>query len=378
MTPGGARVLTVNTGSSSLKLALFDVGSDAPATRIASTSIDRIADHAAALQGALGQIRTALDAEPIDAVSHRIVQGGARYHEPQRITAEVIADLETLAPIDPEHTPQTLAAVAAMTAAFPSSLQVACFDSAFHRSLPRVAQMYALPQRFFAAGVRRYGFHGLSCQYVMGALRDLAPAADGGRVIIAHLGSGASVTAVLDGCSVETTMGLSPTGGIVMGTRTGDLDPGVLLYALQHGAADAHALSRLVNHDSGLLGVSETSQDMRDLLAHESADGRARDAVALFCYSVKKAIGSLVAVLGGLDTLVFTAGIGEHAPAIRQRICSGLKVFGIELDDMRNLQDASIISSPGSAATVRVIATDEDRVLARHARHLLADGDRHV
>ena len=178
VTPGGARVLTVNTGSSSLKLALFDVGSNAPATRIASASIDRIADHAAALQGALGQIRTALDAERIDAVSHRIVQGGARYHEPQRITAEVIADLETLAPIDPEHTPQTLAAVAAMTAAFPSSLQVACFDTAFHRSLPRVAQMYALPQRFWDAGVRRYGFHGLSCRVHHAArCADVAPAA---------------------------------------------------------------------------------------------------------------------------------------------------------------------------------------------------------
>jgi acetate kinase len=197
-------------------------------------------------------------------------------------------------------------------------------------------------------------------------------------VIIAHLGSGASLTAVRDGESVETTMGFSPTGGVVMGTRTGDLDPGVVLYALRHDGADADALSRLVNRDAGLLAVSETSQDMRDLLARESADSRARDAVTLFCYTVKKAIGSLVAVLGGLDTLVFTAGIGEHAPPIRQRICTGLEIFGIELDQVRNLQGDAVISAQHSAVTVRVVATDEDRMLARHARTLLAGGDRHV
>ena len=375
VTPG-ARVLTVNAGSSSIKLALFAVASDE--TRLASASVDRVADHAAALRDAVTRIRGATDTAPLDAIAHRVVHGGDRYRDPQRITGDVIAELQRLAPLDPEHTPQTLAAIDLMTTSFPGTPQIACFDTAFHRAMPPVAQRYALPRRLRDAGIRRYGFHGLSCEFIMDALRRLAPPAGGGRVIVAHLGSGASLTAVQDGQSVETTMGFSPTGGVVMSTRSGDLDPGVLLYALQHDGADAAAISRLVNRDAGLLAVSETSQDMRDLLARESADSRAHDAVTLFCYTVKKAIGSLVAVLGGLDTLVFTAGIGEHAPSIRQRICSGLHVFGIELDDARNLQDAAVISLPRGAVTVRVVATDEDRMLARHARNLLADGDRHV
>jgi acetate kinase len=372
----GARVLTVNAGSSSIKLALFAAASEE--TRLAYASVERIADHATALREALAPIRTAIDAAPLDAIAHRIVHGGDRYRDPQPITSDVIAALQQLAPLDPEHMPQTLTAIDLMAMAFPDTPQIACFDTAFHRSLPPVAQMYALPRRFRDAGVRRYGFHGLSCEYIMDALRRLGLPAESGRVIIAHLGSGASLTAVRDGESVETTMGFSPTGGVVMGTRTGDLDPGVVLYALRHDGADADALSRLVNRDAGLLAVSETSQDMRDLLARESADSRARDAVTLFCYTVKKAIGSLVAVLGGLDTLVFTAGIGEHAPPIRQRICTGLEIFGIELDQVRNLQGDAVISAQHSAVTVRVVATDEDRMLARHARTLLADGDRHV
>jgi acetate kinase len=372
----GARVLTVNAGSSSIKLALFAAASEE--TRLAYASVERIADHATALREALAPIRTAIDAAPLDAIAHRIVHGGDRYRDPQPITSDVIAALQQLAPLDPEHMPQTLTAIDLMAMAFPDTPQIACFDTAFHRSLPPVAQMYALPRRFRDAGVRRYGFHGLSCEYIMDALRRLGLPAESGRVIIAHLGSGASLTAVRDGESVETTMGFSPTGGVVMGTRTGDLDPGVVLYALRHDGADADALSRLVNRDAGLLAVSETSQDMRDLLARESADSRARDAVTLFCYTVKKAIGSLVAVLGGLDTLVFTAGIGEHAPPIRQRICTGLEIFGIELDQVRNLQDDAVISAQHSAVTVRVVATDEDRMLARHARTLLAGGDRHV
>jgi acetate kinase len=372
----GARVLTVNAGSSSIKLALFAAASEE--TRLAYASVERIADHATALREALAPIRTAIDAAPLDAIAHRIVHGGDRYRDPQPITSDVIAALQQLAPLDPEHMPQTLTAIDLMAMAFPDTPQIACFDTAFHRSLPPVAQMYALPRRFRDAGVRRYGFHGLSCEYIMDALRRLGLPAESGRVIIAHLGSGASLTAVRDGESVETTMGFSPTGGVVMGTRTGDLDPGVVLYALRHDGADADALSRLVNRDAGLLAVSETSQDMRDLLARESADSRARDAVTLFCYTVKKAIGSLVAVLGGLDTLVFTAGIGEHAPPIRQRICTGLEIFGIELDQVRNLQGDAVISAQHSAVTVRVVATDEDRMLARHARTLLAGGDRHV
>jgi acetate kinase len=376
LTREAVRVLTINAGSSSVKVALFAVA--AGETRLAFTAVERIADHAAALRTALVQVQGAIETAPLSAVAHRVVHGGARYRDPLRITGEVVRALRAMTGVDPDHVPQTLAALDVIAEQYPDVPQIACFDTAFHRSLPRVAQMYALPPRFWDAGVRRYGFHGLSCEYIVRALRDVDPAASSGRVIIAHLGSGASVTAVQQGRSVETTMGFSPTGGIMMGTRSGDLDPGVLLYALRDAQLGPDALSRLVNHEAGLLGVSETSQDMRDLLAREASDPRAADAIALFCYTVKKAIGSLAAVLGGVDTLVFTAGIGEHAAAIRQRICSGLHGFGIALDESRNRADAAIISADGGATTVRVIGTDEDRMLARNAADVLADGDRHV
>jgi len=370
------RVLTVNTGSSSVKLALYAAGADE--TRIASTQGDRIADHAAALRSALGRLRTDADAAPLDAVAHRIVHGGRSYHEPVRITADVQRELQDLTGVDPDHMPQALAAIALMSEIYPDVPQIACFDTAFHHAMPRVAQMYPLPRRFRDNGVRRYGFHGLSCEYIMRALAGIDSQAAAGRVVIAHLGSGASLTAVRNGRSIETTMGFSPTGGVVMGTRTGDIDPGVLVYASVAGRLDADGLNRLVNREAGLLGVSETSQDMRDLLAREPTDSRAADAVALFCYSIRKALGSLVAVLGGIDTLVFTAGIGERAATIRQRICKGLDIFGLQLDDARNAEDAAIISTHGAAVTVRVIATDEDRMLARHAADVLATGERDV
>lgn len=371
------RVLTINAGSSSVKLALFAV--DADETRIASAAAERVADHTGALRTELARMQASLDASPPDAVAHRIVHGGPRYQDPVRITDDVRDDLRALTSIDPDHMPQSLAAIGAIGEIYPAVPQVACFDTAFHHTLPRVAQMYALPRRFWDTGVRRYGFHGLSCEYILRALTQIDSRAAAGRVIVAHLGSGASLTAVQHGRSIETTMGFSPTGGVVMGTRTGDLDPGVLVHASQAGALDADALSRLVNHDAGLLGVSQTSQDMRDLLEREAVDPRAADAIALFCYSVKKAIGSLVAVLGGLDTLVFTAGIGERAAAIRQRICNGLDTaFGVDVDHTRNEQGAGVISPDGAVVTVRVMATDEDRMLARHAADVLAAGDRDV
>jgi acetate kinase len=268
--------------------------------------------------------------------------------------------------------PQALAAIQVVTEAHPTVPQVACFDTAFHRSLPRVAQMYALPRRFRDAGVRRYGFHGLSCEYIVSELARTDPAAAAGRVVIAHLGSGASLTAVRDGRSVETTMGFSPTGGVVMGTRCGDLDPGVLLYALQRERMSADAISALINREAGLAGVSETSSDMRDLLAREATDSRASDAITLFCYAISKSIGALMAALGGLDTLIFTAGIGEHAAPVRERVCAGLRCFGIDLDAARNDAHAPIISRDGSAVVTRVMKTDEDLMLARHARLILS------
>jgi acetate kinase len=377
VTPEAAvRVLTINAGSSSVKTGLFAVAADE--RRLASATIDRMADYAAALRAALARMTGAVSEAPLDAIAHRVVHGGVRHRDPQRITPAVLGELRALLAIDPDHVPQTVAAIELTSEAYPGVPQIACFDTAFHRTLPHVAQMYALPRRFWDAGVRRFGFHGLSCEYVMRRLAELDPAAASGRVIIAHLGSGASLTAVRDGHSVETTMGFSPAGGIMMGTRAGDLDPGVMLYALQHDRLQPDALSRLINHEAGLSGVSETSADMRDLLEREAADSRAADAVALFCYTAKKAVGALAAVLGGVETLVFTGGIGEHAAPVRRRICDGLHAFGIDIDEARNGAHAPRISADGSASIVRIINADEDRMLARHARDVLATGDRDV
>ena len=258
--------------------------------------------------------------------------------------------------------------------AYPTVPQVACFDTAFHRQMPRVAQMYPLPRDLWDAGVARYGFHGLSYEYILQELRALDGDAADGRVIVAHLGHGASMAAVHHGVAVDTTMGLTPTGGLVMSTRTGDLDPGVLLYLARVARADPAALSRLVNKEAGLLGVSGSTADMQDLLAREAADPRAADAVALFCYQARKFLGGLVAALGGLDTLVFTAGIGEHAAVIRARICDGLGYLGLEVDAARNAEHAPIISSDASRVVVRVIPTDEDLMIARHTHRLIAGG----
>jgi acetate kinase len=369
-TEAAERVLTINTGSSSLKIAVF-------ATRptescIVAEEVERTADPAAALRAVLERLRQSGHDQPLAAIAHRIVHGGPHYQDPQLLTPDVLGELRTIVSIDPDHMPQALAAIQVVTEAHPTVPQVACFDTAFHRSLPRVAQMYALPRRFRDAGVRRYGFHGLSCEYIVSELARTDPAAAAGRVVIAHLGSGASLTAVRDGRSVETTMGFSPTGGVVMGTRCGDLDPGVLLYALQRERMSADAISALINREAGLAGVSETSSDMRDLLAREATDSRASDAITLFCYAISKSIGALMAALGGLDTLIFTAGIGEHAAPVRERVCAGLRCFGIDLDAARNDAHAPIISRDGSAVVTRVMKTDEDLMLARHARLILS------
>jgi acetate kinase len=372
-TDAADRVLTINTGSSSLKVAVF--ATRPSETLIAAEEVDRTGDPAGALRAVLERLRRGGHDRSLAAVAHRIVHGGEHYLEPQLITAGVLEELRAILTIDPDHMPQALAAVEVVTAAYPTVPQVACFDTAFHRSLPRVAQMYALPRRFRDAGVRRYGFHGLSCEYIVRELATLDAAAAAGRVIIAHLGNGASLTAVREGRSIETTMGFSPTGGLVMGTRSGDLDPSVLLFALQRERLNAAEISLLINREAGLVGVSETSADMRDLLDREPADSRASDAIALFCYTIRKSIGALMAVLGGLDTLIFTAGIGEHSASVRGRVCEGLGGFGIELDAARNTAHAPIVSRDGSAVVIRVMKTDEDLMLARHARFLLSPPD---
>jgi acetate kinase len=287
----------------------------------------------------------------------------------------MLAELEELAAVDPDHLPQAIAGIRIALEAYPKVPQVACFDTAFHRNKPRVATLYPLPRDLIDAGVVRYGFHGLSCEYVVDRLRAEAPAEANGLVVIAHLGSGASMTAVRGGVGIDTTMGFSPTGGLMMGTRSGDLDPGVLLFLLRERGLRADALSELLNKRSGLIGVSGASADMRDLLAREGSDVRAAEAVELFCYQARKFLGGLVAALGGLDSLVFTGGIGEHAAAVRSRICTAFQFLDLELDEQRNAGHAPIISAEQSRVTVRVLPTDEALVIARHTCRLVqADG----
>jgi acetate kinase len=402
----GSGILTVNTGSSSIKFTLYrvDGASEAPelsarAERIgagggrlrltnaggeardgtvAETAPEAfgwaptdLPDHAAALGVVLERMRRMGDARPPAAVGHRIVHGGSLYREPVEIVPEVVAGLRGLSQIDPTHMPQAIAAIGAIHSAYPAVPQVACFDTAFHAAMPRVARLFALPRVLSEEGIVRYGFHGLSYEYVTSELRKMDQKAAEGRIIIAHLGNGASMAAVRGGEGVDTTMGFTPTGGLMMGTRSGDLDPGVLLHLLRAKELDVGALDALVNGESGLLGVSETSADMRELLGREDADPRAAEAIAIFCYAAKKYLGSLAAALGGLETLVFTGGIGERAAPVRERICDGLAFLGIALDLERNAGHEPVVSSDGSPVTVRVLPTDENAMIARHTTRLI-------
>ncbi len=382
------RVLTINTGSSSLRADCYLIGTgetlvySAEAERIGAADTrlriadangkslleqrDSLPDHEAAVRAVFAFLASHDRSAGLDAVGHRIVHGGSTYSEPAVVTPALLHAVEELVPIDPDHLPQALAAIRFVAAAYPQLLQVACFDTAFHRQMPRTAQLYALPRRLIDAGVVRYGFHGLSYEYIMQQLRSEAGTAADGRVIIAHLGNGASMAAIRDGKSMDTTMGFTPTGGLVMGTRSGDLDPGVLLYLLQTKGMTPAALSELLNRQAGLLGLSGTSSDMRDLIERQAADPHAAEAVELFCYQARKFLGGLCTALGGLDTLVFTAGIGEHQAEVRERICGGLRFLGIEIDPTRNQAQAPIISGESSAVTVRVMHTDENRMIARH------------
>jgi acetate kinase len=388
------RILTINAGSSSLKAALYDV--DRAERLMLAVQIERIGqsgsrigivdgdgvtlidqtidldDHVAAVRALLEWLRHQRPEVAPNAVGHRIVHGGRAHRAPHVVTAGVLTDLQELVLLDPDHLPQALAVIRVTSEAYPAIPQVACFDTAFHRSMPRLAQIYPLPPGLAEAGVIRYGFHGLSCEFIVQALGAIDAREAHGRIIIAHLGNGASLTAVRDGVSMDTTMGFTPTGGIMMGTRSGDLDPGVLVHLLDAQGMRPAALNRLVNHEAGLLGVSGLSSDMRDLLGKEANDPRAADAIALFCYLARRSVGALAAVLGGLDTLIFTAGIGEHAAPVRKRICHGLEFLGLDLDAERNDRHRPIISRDGSRVVVRVMKTDEDLMIARHVRHLLS------
>jgi len=307
----------------------------------------------------------------VTAVGHRVVHG-MTHSEPERVTPELLDELRRITPYDPEHLPLEIELMEAFRQRHPALPQVVCFDTAFHRTMPRVASLLPIPRRYEAAGVRRYGFHGLSYEFLVEELSRLGdPAATNGRVILAHLGNGASVAAVRDGKSIDTSMGFTPTAGLVMSTRSGDMDPGIAPYLARTEQMSTQQFYKMVNHESGLLGVSETSSDMRDLLASETQDVRAAEAVALFCYQAKKWIGSFAAALGGLDTLVFAGGIGENAPLVRARICEGLGFLGIELDESRNAKTAPVISTDARRAKVRVIRTDEELMIARSVCRVL-------
>ena len=394
---GTPRILTINGGSSSIKFALFEAGDSL--RRNLEGGIERIGlpeaslrvkglnqadnfsrlvtapDHTAAVNVLMDWLEESMGSGSIGAVGHRVVHGGPKYSQPQRITAEMVEELHHLSPFDPEHLPEEILLTEAFHRRFPDLPQVACFDTAFHHNLPRVARLLPIPRRYEAQGVRRYGFHGLSYAFLMGELARLAGTeAAQGRVILAHLGNGASLAAVRDGKPVDTSMSFTPTAGVPMSTRSGDLDPGLVWYLARTEKMGAKQFNEMVNFQSGLLGVSETSSDMRDLLDRETQDVRAAEAVALFCYQVKKWIGAFAAALGGVDTLVFAGGIGEQAPPVRARICAGLGFLGIELEEKRNAANAGSISAAASRVAVRVIHTDEELMIAKTVCRVLGLG----
>lgn len=362
--PADDHVITLNAGSSSVKCALFRAGD--PPTAVRRDKLDRVASPGDVIRWLES---TGAPARPA-AIAHRLVHGGPNHTAPALVTPDLLRDLDALRPLDPTHLPAELDLIAACASRWPGVPQVACFDTAFHRDLPTAARTLPLPRRF---GLRKYGFHGLSYEYLMDELARVAgPDAARGRVVLAHLGSGASLAAVRGGVCIDTTMGFTPTGGLVMGTRTGDLDPGALIHLMRTEKLTADQLDALVNRDSGLRGISETSSDVRELLAHEATDARAADAVAVFCYQARKFVGAMAAALGGLDTMVFAGGIGENAPEVRSRVCTELGFLGVRLDAALNAASAAVISAAGAPVTVRVIRTDEEAVLARAAFRLLS------
>ncbi len=387
-------ILTLNGGSSSIKFAVFQVEGDLQ--RILDGKIERIglsdatfkvkrahqadyesqsiaaADHSGAINTLMAWLEPNVGRAALLGVGHRVVHGGPKYHDPTQIRPDMIAALHELESFDPEHLPSEIQLIEALQKRFPDLPQVACFDTAFHHDLPRVAQILPIPRRYEAQGVRRYGFHGLSYAFLLEELARLAGSdAAQGRVIMAHLGNGASMAAVHRGKPIDTSMGFTPTAGFPMSSRSGDLDPGLVWYLARTENLDAKQFNEMVNFKSGLLGVSETSSDMRDLLAHEASDVRAAEAIALFCYQIKKWVGAFAAALGGLDTLVFAGGIGENVPVVRARICEGLAFLGVELDNMRNLSNTGLISGDAGRVAVRVIHTDEERMIATAVSQVL-------
>ncbi len=381
-------LLSLNAGSSSIKFALFELKNSDHLTATLRGAVDEIASKPhftardakdtvladenwahqtfdALMEKVIAWIETRLGSDKLIAVGHRVVHGGADHQRPERVTAKLLTELESLVPLAPLHQPHNLAPIRVIAATRPKLPQEVCFDTAFHHSMLAVATRFALPREYEASGVRRYGFHGISYEYIATRLREIAPVLVQGRVITAHLGNGASLCAMQDGCSVDTTMGFSALDGLVMGTRCGDLDPGVILYLERERGLTTTQIEDLLYRHSGLLGVSGgIASDMRALLT--SDDARAKDAIELFVFRMAREIGALTSSLGGLDGIVFTAGIGEHAPAIRAMVCARLAWLGLQLDADANSGNAAVISTPQSHIEVRVIHTDEELMIARH------------
>jgi len=359
------RVLAFNAGSSSLRHTLLEMPAG---TRLASGATGGLegGGHAEAAAAVLGGLLAAGDAPA--AVGHRVVHGGDR-HAPAVIDERLLAELDGLAPLAPLHVPAQLAVARATAARLPGVPQVACFDTAFHRGMPELAQRLPVPEELWRRGVRRYGFHGLSYEYVLSTL--LPPPA---RLLVCHMGAGASMAAIRDGVPVDTTMSFTPSAGLMMGTRAGDLDPGLLIHLARVDGLDADGLDRLVNRESGLLGVGGAS-DMRTLLRRRGDDARADLAVRMFCHVARRHVGAMAATLGGLDMLVFTGGIGEHAAEVRAGVCEGLEHLGVALDPEANRAGAASIGRDDARCAVRVVRTDEDLVIARAAADLVGAMD---
>ncbi len=380
-------ILTINGGSSSIKFSLYKMKE--PLEQLFYGEIENIGtqkaklnftnlvteeknsvsiqstDHNEVANNLIDWLEKQEGFDSIKAIGHRIVHG-MKHTEPEIISPELMKELKKISAFDPEHLPEEIKLIEVFSRRYPSLKQVACFDTSFHTSMPTVAKLLSIPRRFYEKGIQRYGFHGLSYAYLLEELKRVAGDETAkGKIILAHLGNGASLAAVKDGKSIDTSMGFTPTSGLPMGTRTGDLDPGVAWYLMQFEKLNPKQFSHLINHESGLLGISETNADMRELMKIEDTDNRAKEAIELFCYQTKKWIGSFAAALGGLDTLVFSGGIGEHSPDIRRKICDNLEFLGIELDEIKNRNNQGIISTEKSRVSVHVIKTNEELMIAK-------------
>ncbi len=391
--PEDESILTINGGSSSIKFSLYKI--EDPLKQMFNGQIENIGtkkaklsfnnsvteqknripikakDHNEAAVNLIDWLEKQEGFSSIKAIGHRIVHG-MKHTEPEIISAKLLKELKKISAYDPDHLPDEIRLMEVFGKRYPSLKQVACFDTSFHTSMPTVAKLLSIPRRYYEKGIQRYGFHGLSYSYLMQELNLIAGnKVAKGKVILAHLGSGASLAAVKDGKSIDTSMGFTPASGLPMSTRTGDLDPGVAWYLMQFEKLSPKEFNHLINHESGLLGISKTSSDMRELMKVEDTNSNAKDAIELFCYQTKKWIGSFAAVLGGLDTLVFSGGIGEHSPEVRSKICDDLGFLGIELNEIKNRNNEGVISTGASKVNVRVITTNEEVMIARLVNDIL-------